>query len=305
VLKGGAEQRFGDLFARAVAHAAADLTAQHHGIAAGTAAGASAAVELALARRAARLAQCLGVEEDWVISKLSAGQRARVQLALQLLRPKRVLLMDEVTAELDVEARAKLLAFLKADSEGPLQLTVVYATHVFDGLDKWATHLLHLTKPTEVKLAAAAVEPGEAEAAAPAVPSGRLLAVADALDAREGTAAGSTGAVATTATTTTTMKKRTKKRTIYSTVLKWLVEENKAARKDAEGSSARASNGDGEGEGATEAAATAAAALSFPTTAAARRAKQDASLCARSTTVARDKGPLPVGWGFRANALPG
>jgi ABC-type uncharacterized transport system ATPase subunit len=243
------------------------------------------------------------VEEDWVISKLSAGQRARVQLALQLLRPKRVLLMDEVTAELDVEARAKLLAFLKADSEGPLQLTVVYATHVFDGLDKWATHLLHLTKPTEVKLAAAAVEPGEA-AAAKAVPSGRLSAVADALGERAGTAAGSTGAVATTATTTTT-KKRTKKSTIYSTVLKWLVEENKAARKDAEGSSARASNGDGEGEGATEAAATAAAALSFPTTAAARRAKQDASLCARSTTVARDKGPLPVGWGFRANALPG
>lgn len=32
--------------------------------------------------------------------------------------------MDEVTAELDVEARAKLLAFLKEDAEGPLQLTV-------------------------------------------------------------------------------------------------------------------------------------------------------------------------------------
>jgi len=32
--------------------------------------------------------------------------------------------MDEVTAELDVEARARLLAFLKEDSEGPMQLTV-------------------------------------------------------------------------------------------------------------------------------------------------------------------------------------
>lgn len=165
---------------------------------------------------------------------------------------------------------------------------VIYATHVFDGLDAWATHVLHLTKPT-------AGGP-EAAASVPAVPSGRLVTVAEALALGEGAAAGSPRAAATA---------KAKKRTIYSTVLKWLVEENKAARsRDAEESGGvRAGNGEGKGDGG---GATAAAALSFPTTAAARRARQDASICARSTAVARDTGgPLPVGWGFRANALPG
>jgi|AntRauTorckE5430_2_1112549.scaffolds.fasta_scaffold283681_1 ABC-type phosphonate transport system ATPase subunit len=50
--------------------------------------------------------------------------------------------MDEVTAELDVEARARLLAFLKEDSEGPMQLTVrgiliaysIYACNFYAGV---------------------------------------------------------------------------------------------------------------------------------------------------------------------------
>jgi len=120
VLKGGTEQKFGDLFDRALSHAIADLSAllrpaseqqQEQSadvsppVSSLSAAPSPAEKEAAekeervslflhskaaLIRRADRLTTCLGVQKDWVISKLSAGQKARVQLALQLLRPKKV-----------------------------------------------------------------------------------------------------------------------------------------------------------------------------------------------------------------------
>jgi CCR4-NOT complex subunit CAF16 len=66
-----------------------------------------------------------------------------VQILLGLLRPAAVLLLDEVTTDLDVIARADLLAFLREGSEGR-GMTILYATHIFDGLELWATHLVHL-----------------------------------------------------------------------------------------------------------------------------------------------------------------
>ena len=54
-----------------------------------------------------------------------------------------MLLMDEITVDLDVLVRRDLLAYLKRDCERR-SATVVYATHIFDGLDGWPTHLLHI-----------------------------------------------------------------------------------------------------------------------------------------------------------------
>src|SRR5262249_51179122 len=72
------------------------------------------------------------------------GQRRRVQILLDLVRPLRLILLDEVTAELDVLARADLLGFLREESTNR-GVTIVYASHVLDALADFATHLLFLS----------------------------------------------------------------------------------------------------------------------------------------------------------------
>jgi CCR4-NOT complex subunit CAF16 len=93
--------------------------------------------------RKRRLCETLNIDLRWHMHRVSDGQRRRVQLLLDLLEPHELLLLDEVTTDLDVVVRADLLRFLKAES---LQngTCVFYATHVFDGLEEWATHLTAL-----------------------------------------------------------------------------------------------------------------------------------------------------------------
>jgi CCR4-NOT complex subunit CAF16 len=90
-----------------------------------------------------RLLQILDVDPGWRMHRVSDGQRRRVQILLGLLRASEVLLLDEVTTDLDVIARADLLAFLREESESR-GLTILYATHIFDGLEPWATHIAHV-----------------------------------------------------------------------------------------------------------------------------------------------------------------
>ncbi|KNC53894.1 CCR4-Not complex subunit Caf16 [Thecamonas trahens ATCC 50062] len=85
----------------------------------------------------------LGVEPTWRMHKVSDGQRRRVQLLLGLLKPWTLLLLDEVTVDLDVLVRHDLMAWLRHQTE-TRGATVVYATHIFDGLGDWATHVVHL-----------------------------------------------------------------------------------------------------------------------------------------------------------------
>ena len=93
--------------------------------------------------RLARLVEVLGVDPAWRMNRVSDGQRRRVQILLGLLYPCELLLLDEVTTDLDVIARADLLKFLRAESE-TRGTTVLYATHILDGLDTWATHIAFL-----------------------------------------------------------------------------------------------------------------------------------------------------------------
>merc|ERR1719201_3236489 len=83
----------------------------------------------------------------WRLHQVSDGQRRRAQLLLKLLRPSQLLLMDEVTTDLDVVSRQALLQFLReeCDERGA---TVVYSTHILDGLDDWPSHVLHLRHGT-------------------------------------------------------------------------------------------------------------------------------------------------------------
>jgi len=61
-----------------------------------------------------------------------------------LLRPWKVLLLDEVTVDLDVLVRSDLLTFLRQETESRL-CTIVYCTRIFDGLSGWPTHLLKVS----------------------------------------------------------------------------------------------------------------------------------------------------------------
>lgn len=81
----------------------------------------------------------LDVDIDWHMHEVSDGERRRVQILLGLLNPYRLLLLDEVTVDLDVVVRRNLLQFLSDQGQ-----TVLYATHIFDGLGDWPTHLAHI-----------------------------------------------------------------------------------------------------------------------------------------------------------------
>eukprot|EP00257_Ricinus_communis_P021702 XP_015581241.1 ABC transporter I family member 19 [Ricinus communis] len=93
--------------------------------------------------RREKLIDLLDIDLQWRMHKVSDGQRRRVQICMALLVPFKVLLLDEVTVDLDVVARMDLLEFFKeeCDQRGA---TIVYATHIFDGLETWATHLTYI-----------------------------------------------------------------------------------------------------------------------------------------------------------------
>jgi CCR4-NOT complex subunit CAF16 len=94
--------------------------------------------------RQERLMRLLEIDPNWRMHRVSSGQRRRVQLMMNLRRAARVLLLDEITTDLDVVGRADLLDFLREESE-LRGATIFYATHIFDGLETWATHLLYLS----------------------------------------------------------------------------------------------------------------------------------------------------------------
>lgn len=89
------------------------------------------------------LIDILGIDVNWRMHQVSDGQRRRVQLFLSLVRPFEILLLDEVTTALDVVVRQDLLMWLKSETE-TRNATIVYATHIFDGLDDWPSHIHYL-----------------------------------------------------------------------------------------------------------------------------------------------------------------
>ncbi|KAK9822353.1 hypothetical protein WJX74_011049 [Apatococcus lobatus] len=89
------------------------------------------------------LVDLLGIDKNWRLNKVSDGQRRRIQICMGLLKPFKVLLLDEITVDMDVLGRLDLLNFLKEESERR-NATVLYATHIFDGLEPWITHVAHV-----------------------------------------------------------------------------------------------------------------------------------------------------------------
>jgi len=91
-----------------------------------------------------QLIRILDIDTRWRMHAVSDGERRRVQLAMGLLRPWTVLLLDEITVDLDLLTRANFLQFLKRETASRA-CTIVYATHILDNLAEWPTHLVHMS----------------------------------------------------------------------------------------------------------------------------------------------------------------
>lgn len=107
-------------------------------------------VELVRAR-ANRLKALLGVEDAWQIGATSEGQRRRAQLVLKLMLPRGVVMLDEATTDLDIIARQNLLQFLFEESV-KRSVTVIYCTHIFDGMEGWASQAVHIGQRTILRV---------------------------------------------------------------------------------------------------------------------------------------------------------
>lgn len=64
-----------------------------------------------------RLLEILDVDLDWRMHQISDGERRRVQLCMGLMTEWDVLLLDEVTVDLDVLVRADLIDFLASEAK--------------------------------------------------------------------------------------------------------------------------------------------------------------------------------------------
>ncbi|KAJ3020635.1 CCR4-NOT regulatory complex component [Thoreauomyces humboldtii] len=93
--------------------------------------------------RCSQLLDIMDVDPNWHMHEVSDGQRRRVQIVLGLMEPWDLLLLDEVTVDLDVLVRSALLNFLREETESR-NATILYATHIFDYLSGWSTHVAHM-----------------------------------------------------------------------------------------------------------------------------------------------------------------
>ena len=90
------------------------------------------------------LVQVLGINLDWKMHRVSDGQRKRVQIMLALLKPFKLLVIDEFLNELDIVVRDRFFRYLKKECK-LRNGSVIYATHIFDNLDKWINNVLYIS----------------------------------------------------------------------------------------------------------------------------------------------------------------
>ena len=67
-----------------------------------------------------------------------------MQILIGLIRPFKVILVDEITTSLDVFVIQDILYWFIKDSN-ERGSTILYAKQIFDGLDDWATNIHNLT----------------------------------------------------------------------------------------------------------------------------------------------------------------
>ena len=90
------------------------------------------------------LVEVLEIDLDWKMHQVSDGQRKRVQIMLGLLKPFKFLIIDEFLNELDVVIRDNFFKYLEKECK-IRNGSIIYATHIFDDLDKWANKVVYIT----------------------------------------------------------------------------------------------------------------------------------------------------------------
>ena len=91
-----------------------------------------------------KLVDVLEIDLDWKMHKISDGQRKRVQIMLGLLKPFKLVLIDEFLSELDIVVRDKFFAYLTEEC-ALRNGAFIYATHVFDNVETWATDVAYIS----------------------------------------------------------------------------------------------------------------------------------------------------------------
>lgn len=90
------------------------------------------------------LVDVLEINLDWRMHQVSDGQRKKVQIMLSLLKPFKLLIIDEFLNELDIVIRDKLFNYINKElniRNGAL----IYATHIFDNLEKWMNRVVYIS----------------------------------------------------------------------------------------------------------------------------------------------------------------
>ncbi|KAL7439505.1 hypothetical protein ACHAXM_006744 [Skeletonema potamos] len=86
------------------------------------------------------LVKVLGIDLNWRMNECSDGQRKKVQIMIKLLRPFQVCIIDEFVADLDILSRSHFFDYMSRECE-ERGASVIYATHIFDLADSWASHI--------------------------------------------------------------------------------------------------------------------------------------------------------------------
>jgi len=86
------------------------------------------------------LVKVLGIDLNWRMNQVSDGQRKKVQIMIKLLKPFQVCIIDEFAADLDILSRSHFFDYLARECE-ERSASVVYATHIYDLADTWASHI--------------------------------------------------------------------------------------------------------------------------------------------------------------------
>ena len=63
---------------------------------------------------------------------------------LALLKPFKLVLIDEFLNELDVVIRDKFFKYLNKECQ-ERRASIIYATHIFDNIEKWADSIIYMT----------------------------------------------------------------------------------------------------------------------------------------------------------------
>ena len=101
--------------------------------------------------RNVELLELLDINPEWHLNAVSEGQRKRVQLYLNLIKPFKICLLDEITVNLDLLVKDKFMNYLKLETTRR-NCCIIYVTHIFDGLEEWATKLIYMKNTSNMQI---------------------------------------------------------------------------------------------------------------------------------------------------------